>query len=68
VHNALLEGGVLKWVDGGETGFIHLYGSQEGTFARLGRGVVVDVKECVRREGAKWEEAIRELDDGWLVD
>jgi len=70
VRAALEEGGVFKWLDDGETGCIHLYGDKdkEGTFARLGRGVVVDTKEYVRREGATWAETFKELDDGWLVD
>jgi len=67
---ALAEKGRFKWLDEGITGCIHLYGEKDGEFARLGDGIVVDVEEWGKREGASWadDEVTKEIRERWLKD
>jgi hypothetical protein len=46
------EKGRFKWLDDGATGCIHLYGEKDGEFARLGKGVVVDVEKWEKKGGS----------------
>jgi len=62
------EEGRLTWREG-SSGCIHVYGKETGTWARLGEGIVVDVKMYDKAIDGKWADALREPDDAkWLVD
>jgi hypothetical protein len=49
-------------------GFVHLYGREAGSFARLGAGVIDGVRAIERRNGQTWSDVLDALEDGWLVD
>ncbi|KDQ08610.1 hypothetical protein BOTBODRAFT_562383 [Botryobasidium botryosum FD-172 SS1] len=61
------ESGELRFAD---PGCLHLHGEREGEFVRLGDGIVVGVKQCDRKEGATWAEALKDLSgkENWLID
>jgi hypothetical protein len=62
------EKGRLVWPEG-LPGCVHLYAETDGTWARLGDGIVVDVKKYNKAAGEKWVDALKEPDDAkWLVD
>lgn len=56
----------LEWAD---PGCVHMFAQEEGKWARMGAGIVVDAKEVFREEDKTWEEVLaKEVEGGWLHD
>ena len=56
----------LEWAD---PGCVHMFAQEEGKWARMGAGIVVDAKEYTREDSRTWEEVLtKEAESGWLHD
>lgn len=53
---ARAEGAGFKWGD--TSGCVHMYGREEGTWARMGAGVVVAVSRFEKETGESWERTL----------
>ncbi|KAI0320161.1 hypothetical protein OF83DRAFT_657232 [Amylostereum chailletii] len=56
----------LEWAD---PGCVHMFAEKKGEWARMGEGIVVDVREFTRGDGGSWETVLgKEVKGGWLLD
>jgi uncharacterized protein (DUF952 family) len=53
----------FKWGD--TSGCVHMYAREEGTWARMGEGVVIGVRKYEKEDGGSWEKELGKK-DGWL--
>jgi hypothetical protein len=59
------EEAVFKWGD--RSGCVHMHAHEEGTWARMGEGVVVAVGRFEKETGESWEKRLgKAVQDGWL--
>jgi hypothetical protein len=56
----------FKWAD--ISGCVHMYGREEGKWARMGDGVVVGARKFEKEVGDAWTKALEgAVGDGWLA-